>query len=129
MLGDKPVTFGRNPDCDIRYMSLTMSHRHAKVEPRAGGYFISDMGSRNGVLIDNVKINGPHRLQANELITMGAYEFEFDGKQLIPTHGEIPEADLLAEQRMLKQSKSGNSGTTLPGATMIQNAEERPKTA
>lgn len=99
ILGDRVITFGRNPECDIRYLSLTLSHRHAKIEPTPQGWVITDLGSRNGVCIDNVRVSGPHRLRPNELITLGAYEFEFDGERLVPTHGELSAEELQEEQR------------------------------
>lgn len=111
VLGDQTITFGRNPECTIRYLSLTLSHNHAKIERHEKGWVISDMGSRNGVLIDNAKINGPHLLHANELITLGAYEFEFDGEQLLPTHGELPDDELLGERQRAQGMRAPRTPT------------------
>ncbi|MBH05973.1 MAG: hypothetical protein CMJ20_06595 [Phycisphaeraceae bacterium] len=98
-LGQTAVVIGRELNCTIRYHSLTLSRRHAQIEPTGDGFVIVDLGSRNGVIINGEKIDGRHFLQAGDVITLGAYEFEFDGNSLTPITGELSTEDLERERR------------------------------
>ena len=100
-LGKTPLVIGRNPDCDVRLASRTLSRHHARIELRDNGYIITDLGSSNGTLVDGEQITRPYLLEPDDMITLGVYEFEFDGQQLIPTQGELAPEQLDREQRML----------------------------
>ncbi len=98
-LGSQSIMIGRSQDCDVRYRSLTMSRRHAKIEPHDGRYVITDLGSHNGTLVDGERISRPTLLDPGCTITMGAYAFEFDGHHLLPEHGELPSEQLQRERQ------------------------------
>ena len=102
VLGAEPLAIGRHPVCDVHYQSLTLSRLHARIELYQGSYIIKDLGSHNGTLINGSPIDGPHVLRPGELITVGAYGFEFDGERLIPTHGELSE-DALSQEHLRGQ--------------------------
>jgi pSer/pThr/pTyr-binding forkhead associated (FHA) protein len=98
-LGRDPITIGRSAECDVHYRSLTLSRRHARIEPQGDGYVVTDLGSHNGTQVDGEKITAPYLLEPDEIITVGAYEFGFDGSRLIPTHGELSHDELAKERR------------------------------
>ena len=83
----------------MRYESRTLSRRHARIEQTADGYVITDLDSHNGTLIDDVPISEPHVLVAGQTITLGAYEFQFDGTQLMPIHDELSQEQLREERQ------------------------------
>ncbi|MCX5662855.1 MAG: ankyrin repeat domain-containing protein [Planctomycetota bacterium] len=113
-LGERSVTIGRDADCDVRYLSRTLSRVHAKVERTSKGFVISDMGSRNGILIDQIKITGPTVLKPNQVVELGAYEFRFDGFRLMPIHGELSPEQLAAETKRTDAAQAGKSTTLSP---------------
>src|SRR5262245_41925194 len=45
------VVVGRHPGCDIRVPDETVSRRHARIISQRGGYFVEDLGSRNGTFL------------------------------------------------------------------------------
>jgi len=98
-LGTDPLLIGRASECDVHYKSRTLSRRHCRIEQTEDGYLITDLGSHNGTFVDGEPITKPYTLQIGELITLGAYEFEFDGTQLIPSHGELSEEELISERQ------------------------------
>lgn len=58
---DEPViTIGRSPKCTVVVPHEGMSRQHCQIENVNGEIFITDLGSTNGVLIDNERIE-PHR--------------------------------------------------------------------
>lgn len=108
-LGNHTRVVGRDSTCDIIYQSLTLSRRHAQIDPAGNGHTIKDLGSRNGVLIDGQRIKGEHYLSIGERVTLGLYEFEYDGKSLIPARDELSNDQLQHEkeiqQRLLAAHK------------------------
>ncbi|HEY4222802.1 MAG TPA: FHA domain-containing protein [Myxococcota bacterium] len=52
------TVIGRDPRCDIVLAEESASRRHARIARNAGGYFeLTDLGSRNGVLVDDERID------------------------------------------------------------------------
>ena len=49
------AVLGRSPDCDIAVEDQTCSRRHASVFARGGEFFVTDLGSTNGI-----RLNGKH---------------------------------------------------------------------
>ncbi len=78
-LPTRPQVIGRDPGCDIRLEYDGVSRRHARVEPAADHFVISDLGSTNGTLVNGGRVSrqplkhgqvvqiGPVRLAYEEL--------------------------------------------------------------
>ena len=62
------TVIGRHPGCDIIVDSGSVSRQHAVVEMKEGAWWIEDLGSRNGTLINGGKLNGPHQLESADEI-------------------------------------------------------------
>ncbi len=106
VLGAIPIVIGREIGCQVRYHSLTLSRRHAQIELKDGEYVIQDLNSNNGVNINGLRIDGPHKLIPNDAITLGAYEFDFDGTSLVPKTGELTKQELEVEHsRRLRHTR------------------------
>jgi predicted component of type VI protein secretion system len=50
------VSIGRSSKCDLVIAHESMSRNHCQIEIKDGEFFITDLGSINGVYIDNQKI-------------------------------------------------------------------------
>ena len=50
------VVLGTERSCDVVLTDAFVSRRHCSVAPAAGGFAITDLGSRNGTLIDGVAV-------------------------------------------------------------------------
>lgn len=55
-LGEGKVTIGRGSDCGMRLLSSDLSRKHATLERTRRGYLLSDLESRNGVFVNEVRI-------------------------------------------------------------------------
>jgi phosphoserine phosphatase RsbU/P len=61
-LAEQVVTLGRHPDCEVIIEAGAVSRRHAQIERKGNDYYISDLGSRNGTIVNRNVIDGPTRL-------------------------------------------------------------------
>jgi FHA domain/zinc-ribbon domain len=75
-LRDGPTLIGRSPDCDVFLDDVTVSRRHAEVEPGEGGYVIRDLGSLNGTFVNRRRIEST-RLSADDEVQIGKYRMTF----------------------------------------------------
>lgn len=77
-LGARPFVFGREPACDIVLASDSPASRmHAKIECSAGEWTLTDLGSRNGTLINGAQLTTAP-LDHNDEITVGENVFVFE---------------------------------------------------
>lgn len=67
------VYLGRSPENDIRLRDSYVSSRHLKISKREGKYFVRDLGSKNGTLINGAPVSPDVDMEVAEgvAITMG----------------------------------------------------------
>jgi len=104
ILGRTPIVFGRDPSCDQQFKSRTMSRKHFRIDIVSNGYAVKDLGSFNGTQVNGSTVTTGYRLKPGHVITAGIYEFEFDGKRLLPKRGELTEQEL-REERFAMQAE------------------------
>ncbi len=76
-IGDaKITTIGRTETNDISLGDMLCSSGHAEIENRAGQYFIRDLGSRNGTILNGKKIT-EEKLCDGDMIEMGKSSISF----------------------------------------------------
>lgn len=56
------IVIGRHPECDVIIDDASVSRRHAQIVNDEGHFFISDLDSRNGTVINNSQIHNATRL-------------------------------------------------------------------
>jgi hypothetical protein len=70
------VTIGRLPENTISIDNLSVSRRHASITPAGGGYALTDLGSKNGTLLNGAPVASAV-LADGDCITIGKYELLF----------------------------------------------------
>lgn len=73
---DRPLVLGRGPTADVRLPLSTVSRRHAIVLPDGETYRIIDLGSRNGVYVNERPI-ADEKLEHGDILRISAYELAF----------------------------------------------------
>jgi type III secretion system YscD/HrpQ family protein len=70
-------TLGKDPSsCDIVFSDMSVSRTHAKLELDESGHLtIEDLGSKNGVLINGVKIQDKTEVATQDVIAIGTTSF------------------------------------------------------
>ncbi len=80
-LGDKDmkefskdeVTVGRTPDNDLFLERKNISKLHSKFIAKNGKLFVKDMGSTNGTLVNDVRIDGVKAITPADIISIGDF--------------------------------------------------------
>jgi hypothetical protein len=75
----RPLTIGRSSRTDVqlrgdRYASSV----HARVEPRGDGVWVVDAGSTNGTFVNGIRLDGPHRLSAGDVVRVGETDLRYE---------------------------------------------------
>ncbi len=63
---------GRSSSCDLALDDALVSRRHAVFRLTNAGLEVEDLGSRNGVLVNEERIEAPCRLNDRDRVTIGA---------------------------------------------------------
>jgi len=69
-----PCVIGRGEEAGLSLPYPAASHRHALVEEREGRIWINDLGSTNGVFVNDVRIREKTPLNAGDVIRLGELE-------------------------------------------------------
>ena len=89
-----PITIGRTSENDVVIPEYSVSRKHCFIAVVAGSYRITDWGSANGTLVNEVDIGKltPCPLQGGEIITLGRLMLLFlPPKQFVEhVHGIAP---------------------------------------
>ncbi len=81
-LGPGRSVIGRDPSCEVRVASSTVSTRHCAVHvDPAGGVAVEDLGSRNGSLVEGVPLRGRRALAPGEIVQLGAVQLTLVAEQ------------------------------------------------
>ncbi|HWI34528.1 MAG TPA: FHA domain-containing protein, partial [Lapillicoccus sp.] len=77
--GRQGVLIGRGPECTLVLDDEFASSRHARIFPRPEGWFVEDLGSRNGTTVGGVKISGAVPVESGTVIRIGRTTLELRG--------------------------------------------------
>jgi len=66
------TTLGRDKTCDVVLAEVAASRKHAEVFPGSAGFYIRDLGSANGVIVNQMKIDNPYLLTHGDHIMIGS---------------------------------------------------------
>ena len=66
-----PFTLGRSADNDLVVPEPLASRHHARLEARAGRWYLIDLDSANGTLLNRQRLSGEQALNAGDLIAIG----------------------------------------------------------
>jgi hypothetical protein len=66
-----PIVVGRSSDCNLVVDDALVSRRHAQLKVEGGSVFVEDLGSANGVLVNDERIEGRRELRPDDRIGIG----------------------------------------------------------
>lgn len=85
------LIIGRSSRCDVQVDQSSVSRHHAKLNVEASRITVGDMGSTNGTIVNDTRIESPHVLSNGDLIKVGRTIFKFIASDNIEAsyHDEI----------------------------------------
>lgn len=87
-----PMTIGRDDGNDVPVSDQSVSRRHARIEPVADGFVVTDLGSRNKIVAGG-KTAATHKLSLGDEFTIGSIRLKLiqsDGQETPPEHAIVP---------------------------------------
>jgi FhaA, N-terminal domain/FHA domain len=76
-LKDQTLVVGRSRECDVTIDDPNVSRRHAEVRHEEGAYWIVDLGSTNGVVVDGKRVDRA-KLEPDVEVVLGTTELRFE---------------------------------------------------
>lgn len=77
-LGSKGAVIGRSRDCDVRLDDPNVSRQHAEVRPSGANWSVRDLGSTNGVKVNDRRIAAAQSLRSGDVIELGTTRVTFE---------------------------------------------------
>ncbi|MGZ8665741.1 MAG: FHA domain-containing protein [Solirubrobacterales bacterium] len=72
------LSIGRSADADVRIEDRYASGLHARIYMRGGRYYVEDMNSTNGTMLNDASLSGEAELVAGDVLRIGDTEFRFE---------------------------------------------------
>ncbi|WP_145457378.1 SpoIIE family protein phosphatase [Gimesia panareensis] len=76
-LSGERVIMGRHPNCEIVLDNVAVSRYHAQILESHGFYYLEDLHSRNGTLLNGTVIEGRTELHENDTISICDIQMQF----------------------------------------------------
>lgn len=89
-LTEKRVVLGRSEKADIRVHDIKSSREHAEIAKVGKDFVLTDLGSQNGVVVNDLKVK-QHVLGKNDKIIIGATVYKF-GAVVVKSEAPAPAA-------------------------------------
>ncbi len=92
---EKVATVGRLPENAIAIPEPHISKTHCRITLQGDGYVIEDLGSRNGTLLNGIRLTVPTRLQNGARFSLGGTEciFLIEDRRAIAAPGDATLSD------------------------------------
>lgn len=78
-----PCIIGRSLETDLSLTDDTVSHRHARIWDESGRLFIEDLGSRNGVFVNDRRVENRASLSPGDSIRVGRVALRYVPPEII----------------------------------------------
>jgi hypothetical protein len=78
LVAPRGALIGRGRDCDIVLDDAGVSRRHAQLSPTSAGWRIEDLGSTNGVRLNDEELRGTRELHPGDRIEIGSTKIVFE---------------------------------------------------
>lgn len=85
-VGDGETIIGRHPECTVQLKSNTVSRRHARFTKRDGQFYIEDLGSGNGTVVNGTQLEKgkPHPINHEDRVKFGPMLLRFECEESRP---------------------------------------------
>ena len=114
------TVIGRSPEADISVSNTRVSREHCMVRQQASGFWLYDLNSTNGTLLNDREIVHPAQLKHGDIISIADITFRFQ----VPSEA-AGSADATAS-RMRRSSVAASVGGNAFSSPKISIARSKP---
>lgn len=72
------ITLGREDSCDVVIPDQNVSREHARLLLHNGTVWVQDLGSRNGVYVNQKRVMKHRAIGPGDMVTIGAHAFRLE---------------------------------------------------
>jgi pSer/pThr/pTyr-binding forkhead associated (FHA) protein len=105
-LANERVTIGRSRDSDIFLPDQWLSRHHAEILRKDAAFYLHDLGSKNGTLLNGEPVHGDRRLRHGDVITLGEHVLTFSIEEAADEDSQPPEGTRIFSARELSDIKT-----------------------
>ncbi|MBI4237077.1 MAG: FHA domain-containing protein [Deltaproteobacteria bacterium] len=127
--GEAETTIGRAEQSTLVLADDRVSRGHAKILSDGEEYFLVDLGSENGTLLNNVPVRRRERyiLRSNDVLTIGGYLLRFSrSDDLEQSFNEITDSEIM-EVKLLKKVLQALESEEVPSLEVLNGSVEGKK--
>src|SRR5688572_20657827 len=106
------VTVGRARSCDVFLPDQWLSRQHAEIRLRNGDYFVADLESKNGTLLNGERVGEERKLRHGDVISLGEHHLTF--------------STLDEPEREVEEPEPAPEGTRVFSARDLSDVKTRP---
>ena len=74
----QPITIGRGSDVDCRVRHYSVSRRHAMIQMIGERWFIRELGSKNGIFVNDHRVEDFRTIEPGDEIRIGGVSFQLN---------------------------------------------------
>lgn len=112
-LGAEACVVGRLASCGLQLDEPQSSRKHFQLEPRAGGWVVVDLGSKNGTLLNDDKVDGQAPLRDGDRLRVVDTVVAFHADPPLPTGTKLAGIEL---REVIGQGEQGTLYAARQGA-------------
>jgi len=132
-LSSRRCVLGRNADCDVVVDTESVSRRHARILMLGRHFYVEDLNSSNGTVVNNAVIHGRVRLAEGDKIRLSRAEFCFH-EALTPMSSKTATYQLPDQHRLIDEDEGEvesdtNTYLKLDGSPGTDSADVRTEMA
>ena len=114
-------TLGRSLEANVRLQDTAVSRKHAKITRKVRGYFLQDLRSGNGTMLNGVLIRNEVQIKPNDRIKLGHIILQFSLEEDRVESAGMPQVQIVdvsssTTSTILKQIDARTKGLTSPEA-------------
>lgn len=117
LLGAGVTTIGRDAACDICLLHTSVSRMHAQIVRQRTGFFISDLQSSNGTLLNGQPLAAPTMLTPGDVLCVGEIELRCEAA--------VASGEARADAALPTAARRQSAVTTPPAARFSQMSGPR----
>jgi len=129
VLPEREVIIGRDEVSFIRMTSADVSRQHCSLTPTDKGLLVRDLGSQNGTIVNNVRIESETLLQPGDLLQIGPIQFELAGGRPAKSAGDDDIFGWLSESDTATEFPNASDTTIVKASQPASPAAPPPEPA